>query len=73
MMELGAVGGISIVANLIPKAWKEMIESFLQGNKEQAREINTLYSSLVRGDGFGNEPSMCQIRASVCSASAIRI
>ena len=47
MMELGAVGGISIVANLIPKAWKEMIESFLQGNKEQAREINTLYSSLV--------------------------
>ena len=65
MMELGAVGGISIVANLIPKAWKEMIESFLQGNKEQAREINTLYSSLVEAMVLETNPQCVKYAVSL--------
>jgi 4-hydroxy-tetrahydrodipicolinate synthase len=48
MMELGAVGVISIVANVIPRAWKEMVQSFLEGNLEHARELNTLYAPLVQ-------------------------
>jgi 4-hydroxy-tetrahydrodipicolinate synthase len=48
MMELGAIGGISIVANVIPKAWKEMIQSFLQGDQKQAKELDTLYAPLIR-------------------------
>ncbi len=48
MMELGAVGVISIVANVIPKAWKEMIQSFLEGNIERARELNALYAPLAQ-------------------------
>jgi 4-hydroxy-tetrahydrodipicolinate synthase len=48
MMELGAAGGISVIANVIPKAWSEMIQSALQGNKERARELNALYAPLVQ-------------------------
>jgi len=48
MMELGAVGVISIVANVIPKAWKEMVWSFLEGNIERARELNALYAPLAQ-------------------------
>lgn len=48
MLELGAAGGISIVANVIPRAWKEMIQSFHQGNCEKAKEIYTRYNSLFQ-------------------------
>jgi len=48
MLELGAVGGISIVANLIPQEWSEMIQSFLRGDKERAKELNALYEPLFQ-------------------------
>jgi len=48
MMKLGAIGVISIVANVIPRGWKEMTQSFLQGNLEHARELNALYAPLVQ-------------------------
>ncbi len=46
MMELGAAGVISIVANIIPRQWKEMVQSFLQGDKKRAKELDTLYAPL---------------------------
>jgi 4-hydroxy-tetrahydrodipicolinate synthase len=48
MMKLGAIGVISIVANVIPREWKEMAQSFLKGNLEYARELNALYAPLVQ-------------------------
>jgi 4-hydroxy-tetrahydrodipicolinate synthase len=56
MMELGAVGGISVVANVIPKGWSEMIQSFLQGNKERARELNALYTPLFQAMELETNP-----------------
>ncbi len=65
MMELGAVGGISIVANVIPKAWKEMVESFLQGNHERAKELNTLYAPLVEAMVLETNPQCVKYAVSL--------
>lgn len=46
MMECGAVGVISIVANVIPKLWSEMARNFLEGNVEKAKEIDELCKPL---------------------------
>jgi 4-hydroxy-tetrahydrodipicolinate synthase len=46
MLECGAVGGVSIVANVIPKAWSEMVNSFLQGDLQRAKELDALYAPL---------------------------
>ncbi len=48
MMELGGVGVISIVANIIPRQWKEMIHCFLQGDRARAKELSTLYAALCQ-------------------------
>jgi 4-hydroxy-tetrahydrodipicolinate synthase len=51
MMEEGAVGIISIVANMIPELWTEMTKSFFSGDRSRAKEIDEqckpLYQSLV--------------------------
>ncbi len=65
MMELGAVGGISVVANVIPKAWSEMIQSFLQGNKERARELNALYTPLFRAMELETNPQCIKYAVSL--------
>jgi 4-hydroxy-tetrahydrodipicolinate synthase len=65
MLELGAVGGISIVANVIPKAWKEMIQSFLQGNVEHARELNALYAPLVQAMVLETNPQCVKYAVSL--------
>ncbi|MBS0649290.1 MAG: 4-hydroxy-tetrahydrodipicolinate synthase [Verrucomicrobia bacterium] len=56
MLELGAAGGISIVANMIPRAWKEMIHSFFQGNRTYAKELDTLYAPLYKSLVLENNP-----------------
>ena len=65
MLRLGAVGVISIVANLIPKAWKEMIQSFLQGNLETAKEIDTFYQPLYQAMVLENNPQCVKYAASL--------
>jgi len=65
MMKLGAVGGISIVANVIPKAWKEIVESFLQGNHERAKELNTLYAPLVEAMVLETNPQCVKYAVSL--------
>jgi 4-hydroxy-tetrahydrodipicolinate synthase len=65
MMELGAVGGISIVANVIPKAWSEMIQSFLQGNKERARELNAQYAPLFQAMVMETNPQCIKYAVSL--------
>ena len=65
MMELGAVGGISIVANVIPKAWKEMIQSFLQGNRQQAKELDAEYASLVQSMVLETNPQCVKYAVSL--------
>lgn len=51
MMEQGAVGIISIVANMIPHLWSEMTSSFFAGDLAHAKSIDEqcrpLYQSLV--------------------------
>jgi 4-hydroxy-tetrahydrodipicolinate synthase len=65
MMELGAVGGISVVANVIPKAWSEMIQSALQGNKERARELNALYTPLFQAMELETNPQCIKYAVSL--------
>lgn len=38
-LKAGAQGVISIVANLIPQEWKEMIHAFLRGDQDRSQEI----------------------------------
>jgi dihydrodipicolinate synthase/N-acetylneuraminate lyase len=45
-MELGGHGEISVTANIMPKAVAQMCESVLQGNLEQAREIDASLAEL---------------------------
>ncbi|MAS40368.1 MAG: 4-hydroxy-tetrahydrodipicolinate synthase [Porticoccaceae bacterium] len=48
MMELGAVGTISVTANVMPRLMSEFCEAFLAGDLERAREIDTLLQPLHR-------------------------
>lgn len=48
MLELGAAGGISIVANVIPGAWREMIQSYHQGHHARAKELDAYYAALCQ-------------------------
>jgi 4-hydroxy-tetrahydrodipicolinate synthase len=47
MMRFGARGVISVVANIIPQKWKEMVQCCLKGKFESARDINDYYKPLV--------------------------
>ena len=47
-MELGAVGTISVTANVMPRLMSEFCEAFLAGDLERAREIDTLLQPLHR-------------------------
>jgi 4-hydroxy-tetrahydrodipicolinate synthase len=42
MMELGAVGTISVTANVLPGMMAEFCSAFLDGNLEKARDLDTL-------------------------------
>ncbi len=44
----GAVGAISVVANIIPAMWKKMIHLALSGNREQAMAISDRYIPLCQ-------------------------
>lgn len=65
MMERGAVGVISVVANVIPKPWKEMTESFLQGNRKAAKELDNLYAPLVQSMGLETNPQCVKYAVSL--------
>lgn len=56
MLELGGAGGISVVANMIPRAWKKMIHSFFQGNRAYAKELDTFYTPLYQSLVLENNP-----------------
>lgn len=47
MIKLGAVGSIATTANLIPKAWKEMVANCLKGNWEKAEAHAKNYLPLI--------------------------
>ncbi len=65
MMEMGAVGVVSIVANLIPKEWKEMVWSFLEGNRERAKKLDLYYSDLVHSMVLENNPQCVKYAVSL--------
>jgi 4-hydroxy-tetrahydrodipicolinate synthase len=65
MMELGAVGVISIVANVIPRAWREMVQSFFEGNQERARELNALYAPVVQAMVLETNPQCVKYAVSL--------
>jgi 4-hydroxy-tetrahydrodipicolinate synthase len=65
MMELGAAGVVSIVANIIPGQWKEMIHMFLQGDKEGAKELDTLYAPLCQAMVLETNPQCVKYAASL--------
>jgi 4-hydroxy-tetrahydrodipicolinate synthase len=48
MMELGGVGVISVVANIVPADVSEMVRLFSAGNKEKARKIDAKLAPLVK-------------------------
>lgn len=39
MLSAGAVGAVSVVGNLLPKLWSDMIFLFREGKKEKAKEL----------------------------------
>jgi 4-hydroxy-tetrahydrodipicolinate synthase len=68
MMELGAAGVISIVANIIPRQWKEMIHAFLQGDqggKKRAKELDTLYAPLCQAMVLETNPQCVKYAVSL--------
>ncbi len=48
VMSLGGAGSISVVGNLIPRAWKELTSHCAQGNFKEALEIFQRYYPLCR-------------------------
>jgi len=48
LMLEGAVGVISIVANVIPDEWKRFVHAFLEGDYNQAKQLNDCYSPLYQ-------------------------
>jgi dihydrodipicolinate synthase/N-acetylneuraminate lyase len=38
-----------------------MTENFLQGNRKAAKELETLYATLIQSLGLETNPPMCQI------------
>jgi 4-hydroxy-tetrahydrodipicolinate synthase len=48
MLELGAVGTISVTANVMPRLMSEFCDAFLAGDVERAREIDALLQPLHR-------------------------
>ena len=48
MMELGGVGVVSVVANIVPSDVVKMIDAFNEGNKEKAQEIDAKLAPLVK-------------------------
>lgn len=48
MMELGGVGVISVVANIVPSDVAEMVNAFYSGDQKKAREIDAKLAPLVK-------------------------
>ncbi|HPE84694.1 MAG TPA: dihydrodipicolinate synthase family protein, partial [Chlamydiales bacterium] len=56
MIKLGAKGTISVVSNIIPNEWEEMVRVALSGNWEKASEIDKRYRPLVDALGLEVNP-----------------
>lgn len=56
IMALGGDGGISVVANEIPREFSHMIQCCLQGNFEEARKIHFQYYTLMRQNFIETNP-----------------
>jgi 4-hydroxy-tetrahydrodipicolinate synthase len=65
MMELGAVGVVSIVGNVIPRLWTEMTRSFFAGDRERAKEIDTLCKPLYESLVIENNPQCVKYAVSL--------
>jgi 4-hydroxy-tetrahydrodipicolinate synthase len=48
MMAVGAVGVVSVVANLIPQEWKQLTALLLEERWKEAREIFNRFYPLVK-------------------------
>lgn len=48
ILSLGAVGAISVVANVVPKQSHNLIESFLKGNYQEAKKIQLYLYDLIK-------------------------
>ncbi|MCK5014203.1 MAG: 4-hydroxy-tetrahydrodipicolinate synthase [Candidatus Omnitrophica bacterium] len=57
MMEIGGVGVISVVANIVPSDVTGMINAFNQGDKEKAKEMETKFSPLVKSMFIETNPT----------------
>ncbi len=64
-LEHGAVGSISVVANIIPRLWAEMINHFLQGNRTRAQEISALSAPLCKTLFLETNPQCVKYAASL--------
>lgn len=47
-LQLGGVGAISVIGNIVPRAWKEMIHLSLQGHWEEAKRISDRFQPLCQ-------------------------
>ncbi len=45
----GAVGAISVIGNIIPRGWKQMIQAALSNHVERAQQLHQRYLALCKG------------------------
>ncbi|MEX2582775.1 MAG: 4-hydroxy-tetrahydrodipicolinate synthase [Gemmatimonadota bacterium] len=63
LMALGGLGVISVVANIAPAAVARMVRSFLDGDLEEARQMQFRYLPLVQA--LFSEPNPVPVKAAV--------
>lgn len=56
MMAMGSVGIISVIANVIPKAWKELVTLLQEGKLSEARALFSRYYPLTLALGLETNP-----------------
>jgi 4-hydroxy-tetrahydrodipicolinate synthase len=81
VLEIGGIGVISVVANIVPKDVSSMVEEFTKGNIKKAKEINSKLLPLIKAMFFETNPipvkttmglmKMCEsdLRLPLCSMS----
>lgn len=68
-LKAGAQGVISIVANLVPREWKEMVHAYLNGNDEKSQEAFEKFLPLCQSLVIETNPQGVKYAASLLGIS----
>ena len=68
-LKAGAQGAVSVVGNIIPRQWKEMVQQCLSGNLAQAEELFNKLLPLCQSVGIETNPQGIKYAAHVMGLS----